>query len=115
MITDRVTGLNWQGCAAGLTGNVCNQGTAGEYVWEEALDYCETLEWAGFTDWRLPTKYELDLMYAKRNKIGGFINDIYWSSTESGSNSAWNQNFSNGNQGESFKYNTYSIRAVRDF
>lgn len=33
-----------------------------------------------FTDWRLPTEFELDLLYAQRNDIGGFISDSYWSS-----------------------------------
>jgi hypothetical protein len=39
-----------------------------------------------FTDWRVPTKYELGLIYSKRNEIGGFVttsvNFGYWSSTD---------------------------------
>lgn len=36
----------------------------GENVpWSEADEYCETLEIAGFDDWRLPTLVELETLY----------------------------------------------------
>jgi hypothetical protein len=35
-----------------------------------------------FTDWRLPTYYELNLMYVARVAIGGFENAGYYSSTD---------------------------------
>jgi hypothetical protein len=35
-----------------------------------------------FTDWRLPTYYELDLIYAARVAIGGFENAGYYTSTD---------------------------------
>jgi len=50
--------------------------------------------------WRLPTKDELNLLYQNKEKIGRPWS-TYWSSTESGVNSAWNQRFTNGEQ----KYN----------
>ncbi len=34
-----------------------------------------------FTDWRIPTKYELNLMSVARGAIGGFEDRFYWSST----------------------------------
>ena len=47
-VTDTATGLMWQ------------QATApGRYTWEEALVYCENLELAEYTDWRLPNRNEL--------------------------------------------------------
>jgi len=39
-----------------------------------------------FTDWRLPSTYELSLMYAQRVAIGGFVTTggyVYWSCVES--------------------------------
>lgn len=47
-VTDRATGLMWmkEDSKKGMT-------------WEEALAYCENLEWAGYTDWRLPNAKEL--------------------------------------------------------
>jgi hypothetical protein len=39
-------------------------GTNGEYVpWNQANAYCETLEHAGFDDWRLPTLAELEAIH----------------------------------------------------
>ena len=38
-----------------------------------------------------------------------------WSSSQYNNNNAWNQNFNNGNQNYTFKYGTYSVRAVRAF
>ena len=47
-VTDASTGLMWQ-----------QANTSYGYTWAEALDYCEGLELAGYTDWRLPTIKEL--------------------------------------------------------
>ena len=69
-----------------------------------------------FTDWRLPTKYELNLMYNARSTIGNFANPNYWSSTEYGSTIAWSQYFNDGNQSYYFaKSSTIYVRAVRAF
>lgn len=47
-VTDRATGLMWmkEDCGRGMT-------------WEDALAYCENLEFAGHSDWRLPNAKEL--------------------------------------------------------
>lgn len=45
------------------------------------LDYEETgiiISFAGFNDWDLPSRGELNTMYANRNSIGGFMSDFYW-------------------------------------
>jgi hypothetical protein len=47
-ISDRATGLMWQKTDDGKGRN-----------WQEALDYCEHLELAGYDDWRLPDQKEL--------------------------------------------------------
>ena len=44
--------------------------------------------------------------------IGGF-NNVYWPSTEDGSNGAWGQRFSDGNQGGGNKTNSNDVRCVR--
>ncbi len=47
-VTDNATGLMWQQALS-----TTNR------TWETALDYCHTLELAGYTDWRSPTIKEL--------------------------------------------------------
>jgi hypothetical protein len=68
-----------------------------------------------FTDWRLPTKFELNLMYTQKTAIGAFVDDFYWSSVANGSTSAWLQNFSDGKQDYGSKDSSNNIRAVRAF
>ena len=75
-----------------------------------------SIEGKKFSDWRLPTKYELNLMYIARSTIGGFANNYYWSSTESGSNGgAWDQDFFLGSQFFDSKSISYYVRAIRAF
>ncbi|MBQ4519311.1 MAG: carboxypeptidase regulatory-like domain-containing protein [Bacteroidaceae bacterium] len=42
---------------------------------------CENSSVGGFTDWRLPTIEELAALYNLKNKIGGFKDAFYWSSS----------------------------------
>ncbi len=81
-------------------------------TWEDAKAECAKLG----DGWRLPTKDELDILYRNRQTIGGFVGDVYWSSTEYGNYSAWRQSFSNGFQNFSISSSTdNSVRAVRTF
>jgi hypothetical protein len=70
-----------------------------------------------FSDWRLPTKRELNLMYVVYNNgNAAFLNaNDYWSSTEYGNDGAWGQFFGNGGQGFNGKDFAYDVRAVRAF
>lgn len=47
-ITDNATGLMWM-----------QSGSEDTYNWEEALSYAEGMDFAGYSDWRLPTIKEL--------------------------------------------------------
>lgn len=69
----------------------------------------------GFTDWRLPTKHELNLIYKQRESIEGLTEEWYWSSTENSHSNAWIQRFNDGNQNFSHKNNNHHVRAVRSF
>jgi hypothetical protein len=82
-----------------------------------AADQCEGLSDGGFTDWYLPSKDELDMMYVNLHLqgLGGFSNLSYWSSTEANYTNAWLQNFILGNQGLILKVNPNYVRAVRAF
>ena len=63
--------------------------------------------------WRLPTKEELSFLYQKKDEIGGFAKNNYWSSSIKNSSGAWSQNFSNGFQNLIFNIYTYNVRGVR--
>ena len=76
---------------------------------------CPTVALRTPSCWHLPTKTELGLLYEQKNVVGGFANEGYWSSTESGANSAWFQTFVNGGQGIVTKDVTFRVRAVRAF
>ena len=80
----------------------------GRFTWDEAKEACEALG----EGWRLPTKNELNEIY--KNRVGGFANYGYWSSTEYDNYGAWVQNFSNGSQYSLYKfYDYFNVRAVR--
>ena len=81
----------------------------GRFTWHEAKEACEALG----EDWRLPTKEELNEMYKKRDVVGGFANNYYWSSTEYANGIAWGQDFDDGNQYNLDKYYYRYVRAVR--
>jgi len=82
-----------------------------------------------YGDWYLPSKEELNQMYENRAAInatatanGGSplhiteYSDFYWSSTESGSNSAWMMNFHEGFwEGNYGKSSQIRVRAIRAF
>jgi hypothetical protein len=82
-----------------------------------AADICANLGLGGYSDWFLPSKDELNLMYEnlKVAGVGGFVDGSYWSSSETNSLGAWNQSFFNGNQSNLNKSHTYPVRAVRAF
>ena len=79
--------------------------------WYDAVKACSDLG----NGWRLPTEYELNLMYLNKDKIGGFANVFYWSSSEYSNLNAGLQHFLYGSQGTNYKnYDDY-VRAVRAF
>ena len=88
-----------------------------------ASQLCQDLNLGGKTDWYLPSKYELNLMYENIGQgnvlglgnVGNFANNVYWSSTEYSLLAAWEQNFYYGNQDYNGKNVTYDVRAVRAF
>jgi hypothetical protein len=136
--TDQSTGAEW-GCygtvVSGADGTVigtgaqntidivnnnCSPNTAGNSI---AADICDTLTIGGYSDWFLPSKAELNLMYQNIGQgnilglgnVGGFASYYYWSSKEGNYDYAWQQYFYSGGQGATYKYNTFYVRAVRAF
>lgn len=87
------------------------------YGWEKAketswYDARRTLAELG-DGWRLPTMYELNILYKNKDKIGGFQFGAYWSSDEGINNAAWKKFFGNGNEFWNSKSDGGYVRAVR--
>jgi hypothetical protein len=81
-----------------------------------AARICDDLTLNTYNDWFLPSKAELNLMYPLKMVIGTFAPSDYWSSSESGADNAWLQNFGNGTQSAASKSSvTTKVRAVRAF
>jgi hypothetical protein len=82
-----------------------------------AAKLCSDLELGGYRDWFLPSKEELNKLYLNQILIGGgFSNGSYWSSSETSSSDAIDQEFDTGRYtGPHPKTNTYNVRAIRYF
>ena len=81
-------------------------------------EYSVTVGGVTYGDWYLPSKDELNLLYAQKNVVGGFSNSYYWSSTEySGNNSyyVWNKGFNGRPIDTVIKTNLGHVRAIRAF
>jgi TolB-like protein len=89
----------------------------GEYFWSNARSAARNYQGGGYSDWRLPTKDELNLVYQnlRAKNIGSLDDSWHWSSSENIGNDAWSQRFSDGYQNDRSKTRTSSVRAVRAF
>jgi len=88
----------------------------GQYNWGQANDQLKllnSLNYKGYSDWRLPTKDELNVLYLNKDFVGGFSTYLYWSSSEYNADYAWYQNFTNGGQNYGSKLNYGYVRCVR--
>lgn len=81
-----------------------------------AARVCEDLSQDGYTDWYLPSRNELQVLYNNNAVIGNFTANTFWSSTASGSygNGAFQRNFSNGVERDDYSQAVPNyIRCVR--
>lgn len=58
-VGDYATGLIWKRCAEGQSGASCT-GAVTAMTWSAALTAAKNSNFAGFTDWRIPNKQELE-------------------------------------------------------
>jgi hypothetical protein len=132
--TFKTNGVMWQRCSVGQTwtGIICS-GEAKVMTWDDAMKLSSNF--AGYDNWRLPTKNELmDLVLCsddQNNKYGDCANGKsvyfpntqnvkydYWSSEPNDSpylsgGWVWGVNFSNGNSGSYYKGTLNFVRLVR--
>ena len=131
--SDQSTGIQWYNgsyTTTGATGTaigtgldntnkiIASQGNTGSY----AAKLCRDFRGGGYTDWYLPSKDEIYKLYLNRTAIGGFSDNYYWSSTETGFSpslnyyySAYDQRFSSGDQSAGPKELAEDVRAIRSF
>ncbi|MFZ4521894.1 MAG: DUF1566 domain-containing protein [Bacteroidales bacterium] len=99
---------------------VTKQGNSELSAAKLCLDYSVTSNNVEYSDWYLPSKFELNLLYQQKMLIGGFnqTSGIYWSSTESTTSPdsmAWEQEFKFGSQHEDDKDLPDQVRCIRKF
>ena len=124
VVSDSVTGLVWQGCVAGLSGDSCDLGAAATMNWKDALAYCNSLDWGGFKDWRLPNRDELISIvdFGVKNpsidttNFPKVITDKFWTLSTYQLDvglRAWYVEFANGEARGELKDNMYYARCAR--
>ncbi|MBQ4437603.1 DUF1566 domain-containing protein [bacterium] len=106
-VTDTRTNLVWQKEYA----------TVSRLAWDTALSYCENLDYAGYTDWRLPNLNELSSLHNpdKSEAPYSYFPDMqswyFWSSSSSPSSST-SGSLVNFSDSDTLNYTLY-IRCVR--
>lgn len=99
-----------------------------------AAKICDDYTGGGYTDWYLPSNRELYLLCAQDFVIDNILDNDgdpntngfrqeyiaptfsrYWSSSEDDSDYSWAYFFYFGRSGNSLKFNTYRVRAIRTF
>ena len=108
-----VTGATGTALGAGQANTLAIVNAQGEGNYAASL--CDQLVLNGFSDWFLPSKDELNALFLSKTVVGGFSEDFYWTSSEHGEGSAWEQVFNTGVQYYANKNFHKRVRAVRAF
>lgn len=123
-LTDQAAGAQWAGTftspnAYSYTNGVSNTNKIIALLGtSNAAGACRTYTGGGFSDWYLPARDELGILYSQRNVMNNYNTYYYWSSTESTSYIGFASaiNFGGGTISDnSLKTDLYHVRAIRAF
>ncbi len=79
--------------------------------WQDAMDYCQNLNLAGFDDWKQPSNFTLEALYPKKVALHNVDTYYYWGS------SGFRAYFGSDANGHNYGYKNndyYCVRCVRD-
>ena len=107
-VVDTATGLEWIADVGTLGGVWGTPGNPNKMTWNEAIEACNNLNYAGHSDWRLPNINELEklidygekLPAADKAAFPDTQNDFYWSSsmTNHGCENEFDPSFGDGHR-----------------
>jgi len=117
VVIDSKTALVWQDN---------NDTNTTERIWQESINYCESLSLDGYVDWRLPNINEFKTIIDRGKKgpaivdkfkyvRSNIISNFYWTSTTHASyiSNAWVILFYDGYNDYYDKRNSFYVRCVR--
>jgi hypothetical protein len=118
VVTDNMTGLMWVKAPHSLSGN------SGGQAWNDAIDFCNGLTFAGQSDWRLPNVREIQSLIdhgcsspalPAGYPFTGVQSDLYWSSSTyvDGADYAWYVDFYVGDVLRRYKVDNSYVWPVR--
>ena len=118
--TNTNTRARADGVGAGLKNTtiiIANQGPVDGAPFAATVcnEYTVAVGGVTYGDWYLPSQYEINLLYLQKNVVGGFSNNVYWTSSELNDSVAWYENFENGGLNFDFKNVTNRLRAIGAF
>ncbi|MDZ7760133.1 MAG: DUF1566 domain-containing protein [Desulfovermiculus sp.] len=125
-VTDPSTGLMWMKCSLGQTwddDNSACQGDSVRHTWQDTLNVIQNLQWAGYSDWRLPNRNELQSLvdYSKFDPAVDSLlkentpSSYHWTSTTVAGKAdrSWHLDLSTGSLDIRTKSINWDARAVR--
>ncbi len=110
---------NWATNLDAVSGSVNTTNLVAAAQIHAAARYCDRIVYGGYDDWFLPSRQELNLLYANKDNLNGvyMVNQgqAHWSSTEYGRDHAWSEWMSDGYQAGDIKNVALQVRCMRKF
>lgn len=115
-----ITRAQANGINAGLKNTaiiIANQGSVDGEPFAATLcnEYSVVQSGVTYGDWYLPSRHELELLFAQKAIVGGFFTENYWCSTETNQFFAYQLHFNTGAVTPNQKSLLNRVRAIRSF